>query len=813
MNEAESRIVIDKKLRTAGWRLPGDKSPNVRAEQRIAGGGRNMAADYVLETNDRFPLAVLEAKSETTDALAGKEQAREYAEKIKAPFVILSNGKEHYFWEIALHEPIPIPAFPSQKQLKRRLDRTVKPRAFCSEEIGEEYIFDVQGADCPPHKRRRLRDYQIAAVEAVQRAAGGGARKFLLEMATGTGKTLVSAALIKLFLATGNARRILFIVDRLELEGQARANFDLYFSGSWRTVVYKQNRDDWNNADVAVSTVQALIAANKHKKFSPLDFDLLIVDEAHRAINGRGARPLFDYFCAHKLGLTATPKDYLRNAAGASDAERDIRRLRDTYRTFGCEPGTPTFRYDLNSGVREGHLIYPRTFISRTTVTSQLLSEKGFSFAATEDENGQIIGPVDDGNKTSGPHRGADYEKKLFSDATNNAFCRVFLQRAMRDPISGDIGKTIVYCVSQKHAAKITKKFNELAAELFPGKYCSDFAIQITSQIPNAADYAKQFANNNLGGKTPQPDGYDSCKTRICITVGMMTTGYDCTDILNICFMRPIFSPSEFIQMRGRGTRPHTFLYNDGNNERSERKEQFALFDFFAVCEYFQKDFVYDEKLPLSSDPEERGDTNPDSASPDERPGATIYRGGDEITMEGEIVLDIMRIDENEQSRAQNKLAADNKLRKAMEQGRIKYAEQICRENHPQENSVLEKIAKQHKTKLQRGVDIGEVLQLLFEQADELQDREAILDEEAEKFAAAALQNAPPETADAIDIFKACLHDPEIAKIVENGEFGLLADKSLPEDTCLRVPADIRTKIITHIKTNVNKTTIRKLAA
>ena len=47
---------------------------------------------------------------------------------------------------------------------------------------------------------------------------------------------------------------------------------------------------------------------------------------------------------------------------------------------------------------------------------------------------------------------------------------------------------------------------------------------------------------------------------RVCVTVGMMTTGYDCEDLLNIVLLRPIFSPTDFIQIKGRGTRTHNFL-------------------------------------------------------------------------------------------------------------------------------------------------------------------------------------------------------------------------------------------------------------
>ena len=68
---------------------------------------------------------------------------------------------------------------------------------------------------------------------------GEGKDRFLFEMATGTGKTLTAAAVVKLFLRTGNARRVLFLVDRLELEDQARKAFAALLSADFQTVIYK----------------------------------------------------------------------------------------------------------------------------------------------------------------------------------------------------------------------------------------------------------------------------------------------------------------------------------------------------------------------------------------------------------------------------------------------------------------------------------------------------------------------------------------------------------------------------------------------
>ena len=815
MNETEIRIVIDSRLRQAGWRLPGDKAPNVRAGQRISG-ERNLEADYVLEDDRRFPLAVLEAKRSEIGALAGKEQAREYAKSLKAPFVILSNGKEHYFWDIARHEPLLIKTLPKLDELKERCDISSTAKDFNSQTINDNYILDAQGKNCPPHKRRKLRDYQIHAVQAVQNAAAAGGRAFLLEMATGTGKTLVSAASIKLFLATGHARRVLFIVDRLELEEQARQNFNLYFGNSWQTVVYKNNRDDWNRAEVLISTVQTLAAGNCYKRFSPLDFDLLIVDEAHRAISGHSARAVFDYFCAYKLGLTATPKNYMSSEtkSGISPKEQEARKLRDTYHTFGCPNDVPTFRYDLEQGVAENNLIMPQTIDARTNVTTEMFAERGFYFFASDDDN---IDEDNNNKKEKGPYWRPDFERKFFSEATNRVICRTIIENAMCDPLSKDVGKSIVYCVSQRHAEKVTAILNQLAAEIFPGIYQSDFAQQVTSNVQDAQEYARRFAANNLGGKTLSLEGYDSAKTRICVTVGMMTTGYDCPDILNICMLRPIFSPSEFIQIRGRGTRPHKFQYDGGGSDiREVDKNTFKLFDFFANCEYFETT-NYDEQLSLTSGVESGGNDNKgESKPPEEDPDAAIYKGKDEIlrilTME---FAEGMRIDNARNASAEQKLLKDEELRQAVKENRLDDAKSLCDKNHPKEIiDFLQGQATQHSRLTHRLVNVGEVLMLIFDEITELKNREEMMDEETEKFLTELASDDSEMTTAVAEIFKACIDDKKVMEIIENGTFADLAHNPvLSPETCGEVTREIHLSIVEYIKTKIDMDIYTQIAA
>ncbi|GAI12237.1 unnamed protein product, partial [marine sediment metagenome] len=208
------------------------------------------------------------------------------------------------------------------------------------------------------------------------------------------------------------------------------------------------------------------------------------------------------------------------------------RQLIDTYKTFGCEATNPTFRYTLLDGVKDDHLVSPIIVDARTDITTELLSEMGYSVLIENEE----------GEEEEKTYFQKDFERKFYSEKTNRTLCQTFLENALKDPLTSEIGKSIIFCVSQNHASKITQILNKLAHRMYQGKYNSDFAVQVTSSIEGAQQMAINFSNNNLNGHTTFKEGYDSSKTRVCVTVGMMTTGYDCEDILNLCLMRPIFS-------------------------------------------------------------------------------------------------------------------------------------------------------------------------------------------------------------------------------------------------------------------------------
>ena len=411
--EARARIKINKLLEESGWHFfdEKDSKANIQLENNVRITEADLVrfgddfqnckqgyVDYLLLDSNGFPLIVLEAKREDKDPLDGKEQARRYALNLAARFIILSNGNLHYFWDLKKGNPEIITRFPtpgSVTALKQKKSNP-NPELLIKEEITPEYILQSQNPDyltdpewLDPDKRsdylkdnnyRLLRDYQVRAVQSIQNAVSQGTDRFLFEMATGTGKTLIATAVIKLFLRTGNAIRALFLVDRIELENQAKTAFTDYLKNDYPIVIFKENRDDWHKATIVISTVQSMI--DKYQRlFSPTDFDLIISDEAHRSINGN-ARAIFEYFSGYKLGLTATPKDYLKNLDVDSLKELDPRAFEkrlmlDTYKTFGCENSEPTFRYTLTDGVKDGYLLNPYVIDARTTVTTQLLSDQG----------------------------------------------------------------------------------------------------------------------------------------------------------------------------------------------------------------------------------------------------------------------------------------------------------------------------------------------------------------------------------------------------------------------------------------------------
>lgn len=786
--EAQARIKINKLLEESGWRFFDDKTgkanivlePQVKLKQPdLENLGQDFEKtkkgfiDFLLLDENNYPLIVLEAKKESIHPLSAKEQARKYARNFSVRFVILSNGNLHYFWDIETGNPEVITTFPTLKSINYRKTFQPDTATLAKDAVDTDYIVLSQysqyqqdpswknQAERPQliekHDLHFLRPYQLQAIQSIQVNVKNGLSRFLFEMATGTGKTLVSAAVIKLFLKTGNAKRVLFLVDRIELENQAYESFKKYLKNDYHSAVYKENREDWHNAEIVITTIQSLLVNNRYQDvFSPTDFDLVISDEAHRSISGN-SRAVFEYFVGYKLGLTATPKDYLKNIKVNELDPRQLerRQLLDTYKTFGCDRNEPTFKYTLIDGVKDSYLVNPTVIDARTEITTQLLSDKGYA----------VLQPNEEGELEEQIFYHKDFERKFFSEKTNRMFAKTFFENALHDPISGEIGKTIIFCVSQNHAAKVTQILNEYAHQLFPGKYQSDFAVQVTSWVKDSQNLAVKFSdkNNNLNGRTKFIDGYLTARTRVCVTVSMMTTGYDCQDILNLCLLRPIFSPTDFVQIKGRGTRKYTFRHDKNAKEKSS----YLLFDFFANCEYFEEKFDYDEVIEL---PPVIGH-GPGGGGPVGTNETKVFIPDPLKTLvKTTIGIQGMKVDRKLFERFEETVKNDAIIKAQMQKQDFDSAEDYLKNNilnQPEEYFTLEKI--KNALNLDRRIKIRELLELIFGKRLKLKTKDELLEDEFAKYVSVL---KPQENINELkNFFKAYTTDGEIRNIIDKREY------------------------------------------
>ncbi|KZL49034.1 restriction endonuclease subunit R [Nodularia spumigena CENA596] len=832
-NEATARIKINKLLEAAGWRFfeEGGQPANICLEPNVQLGssdldefGENFEKtkkgfiDFLLLDDRGFPFIVLEAKAAGIHPLFGKEQARDYAKSQNCRFVILSNGDLHYFWDLERGNPEIITNFPTPKSVMGYQKTIPDPQRLVDEPIAHNYVVLTQLPDyqdqagwknqaerpnfIEKNKLRFLRPYQKNAIKALQEAVSEGKKRFLFQMATGTGKTLTSAAVIKLFLRTGNARRVLFLVDRLELEDQAKKAFDLLLKNDYKTVIYKDNRDDWRYADIVVTTVQSLLVNNKYRdRFSPTDFDLVISDEAHRSIGGN-SRAVFEYFIGYKLGLTATPRDYLKQFDKTKPTTKDPREherrmMLDTYRIFGCADSLPTFSYGLNDGVKDGFLIHPTVVDARSKVTTQLLSKDGFIVEFKDDDGG-------DRQET---FKQRQFEKRFFAEGTNQLFCKIFLENALRDPISGEIGKSIIFAVSQNHALKLVQILNEMADRMFPNKYQSDFAVQVTSGVKDAQQFTNNFTHlsNNLLGCANFLPTYRTSKARVCVTVGMMTTGYDCADLLNLGLFRPIFSPTDFIQIKGRGTRKHNFLeqlFDDDIKDevKQPHKTAYKLFDFFANCEYFDQEFKYDQVLalpkPKSEGNGDNGDNGTKGIATYEHLGADILESIKEET----IGFEGMKIDRLYYEKFEEKIRENRVIAEAVEAGKwdlvIDYINRQIFDD-PEQFYTLDKLRK--AAAVDRRLSLREILEKIFGLIPRFKSKDELLEEEFSNFVAAYQpEEAIPEIK---NYFKAYVTNSQIRQIIETKRYQELATNAvLSMDNFKAVPKSYRDLIPDYVK-------------
>ena len=378
----------------------------------------------------------------------------------------------------------------------------------------------------------------------------------------------------------------------------------------------------------------------------------------------------------------------------------------------------------------------------------------------------------------------------------------------MRDPFTNEIGKTLVFC-AQKHALKITTILNELAEKYFPNQYQSDFAIQVTSDVtnPEPQQMTIDFKNNTLRGNSPLNELYKTSKARVCVTVGMMTTGYDCRDLLNICLFRPVFSPTEFIQMKGRGTRLFDFKESWIDEKEIPKtinslKSSFKLFDYFKNYQYFEEEFDYDQvlKLPTGS----AGDGEP--PHPPTNVDEVFNKNIDPIQKTEEINIPQagMRIDRDLYKTFKEDLFKDKQsystLKQLIENQNFKDAEQYFKEKYLEKSYSLDRLKR--SLGLNVNISIKDLLLYTFGFISKIKNKDEILEEEFDKFDD---KFKPDESSfDAVkQVFEAYVTDKEFRDKIDSGKYAEL-NVHTSGDFFFKLPEDLRNKIPTYVKENIN---------
>ena len=550
--EAFARVKIDALLKDAGWNLTDGSS--VMFEQSLPDGTQ---ADYVLCDRQGRPVAALEAKRASTDPVTAQDQGRHYAEQLEVPFVFLSNGEEVWFLdrETDAHAR-KIAGFYSQDDLERKIAARRIRRDLSSVET-DRRIVD--------------RDYQIECIDELCSEITRGRRNLLVEMATGTGKTRTAAGFIKRLFEAGAVTRVLFLVDRIALAGQAEDAFTDHLR-DYPCHVLRPGRGFDRAKRITIATLQTMIA--EYRNLSPGYFDLVITDECHRSIYGKWSGVL-RHFDGIQLGLTATPCTV--DSDDLPDPE-DGRFVRDTLRFFGLD--APTFRYTLREAIDAGHLVPYRIYKAMTIKTA---AEGGFEVGreeldwsamdqATKDEFETLFETSD--RITVDPRA---LERKFTIPERNRAMVREFRDCFEKGFMGKDglrrtpaWGKTIVFAVTKRHAETLAAMFDEHFADLKPNR-ATRFADFVVSDLgggpaPDAGAIIKRFKDE------PFP--------QILVSVNMLDTGFDCPEVVNLVMARFTRSTILYRQMRGRGTRKAEHI----------GKTDFTMFDFVGVTDFHGDD-------------------------------------------------------------------------------------------------------------------------------------------------------------------------------------------------------------------------------
>lgn len=533
------KLYIDFMLQDAGWTEGKDWLNEVELAGMPSQSGVGYA-DYVLYGDDGKPLAVLEAKRTCMDVVAGRQQAKLYADLLeqkygRRPVIFLSNGFDTRIWNDKYCPERRVASIYSKRDLEKLFNlqamRTSLEMVTVDKKIAGRY-------------------YQEGAVKAVCEAFDKrNRRKALLVMATGSGKTRTVIALCKVLLEHGWVKNILFLADRNSLVTQAKRSFvnllpDLSTVNLCEDKTGFDARCVFSTYQTMMNCIDAVKDENNRKLFTCGHFDLVIVDEAHRSIYNK-YKDIFNYFDTLLIGLTATPKDEID---------------KNTYEIFELESGVPTYGYELAQAVADGFLVdfmsveSKLKFIEKGILYDDLSDADKEAYENTfEDENGMLPASIES----------SAINEWVFNEDTIRQVLHILMNDGLRIEYGEKLGKSIIFAKNHAHAEKIYEIFGKEYPHL-PG-----YAKVIDNYMTYAQSAIDEFSTPD---KLPQ----------IAISVDMLDTGIDIPEVLNLVFFKKVMSKAKFWQMIGRGTRRCTGLM-DGKD-----KDKFYIFDFCGNFEFFR---------------------------------------------------------------------------------------------------------------------------------------------------------------------------------------------------------------------------------
>lgn len=545
LSEAETRkLYIDEMLREAGWEISETDNAIVSGKACIeieVHGMPNASGigyvDYVLFDTDGMPLAVVEAKKTSVDSVVGKAQAELYAKCLEAkygvkPVVYYTNGFETNIIDGLGYPARTIYGFHTRQDLQKLIQKR-----------GRQDIIDMQAKEEIVN-----RPYQTRAVKRVCEHFNLKHRRALLVMATGTGKTRVSIAMVEVLLRNNWVKNVLFLADRTALVEQAFGKFNTYLPDETKCNLCDPRQARNIDARILFSTYQTMInfIDTEEKTFSVGRFDLIIIDEAHRSVFGKyGA--IFDYFDSLLVGLTATPREEID---------------RSTYRLLELEDGVPNDYYEYSEAVRDKHLVD----FEALRYDSDILKNGIRYNDRTEDEKKQLDTIFEEEGTGERDIDNNEIFRYIYNTDTIDKVLQELMEKGLRVDSGENIGKTIIFAYNHKHAVKIAARFAVLYPQLGPD-YCEVIDYQETQ---------KKYLLGEFEKVDHEP--------RIAVSVDMLDTGIDVPEILNLVFFKPVHSKIKFEQMKGRGTRLCDNLLGAGKH-----KEKFLIFDFCNNFDFFDE--------------------------------------------------------------------------------------------------------------------------------------------------------------------------------------------------------------------------------